>query len=177
MAVTGRIREWSVVPAVRSIRRLVILAIALLAIGGWLIWRQLQGPELPAYRLEARPLVQRVVASGEVDSQSLAQVGSEITGVVAARHVREGDAVNAGDLLLELRDDEQRARLREAEAALQQLIDSTRPQAQATARGTTQSGTGQPRAAAPRNAVRAQAAGFRAAGAGAPRGADRTRGE
>ena len=93
MAVTGRIREWSVVPAVRSIRRLVILAIALLAIGGWLIWRQLQGPELPAYRLEARPLVQRVVASGEVDSQSLAQVGSEITGVVAARHVREGDAV------------------------------------------------------------------------------------
>jgi len=134
MAVTGRIREWSVVPAVRSIRRLVILAIALLAIGGWLIWRQLQGPELPAYRLEARPLVQRVVASGEVDSQSLAQVGSEITGVVAARHVREGDAVNAGDLLLELRDDEQRARLREAEAALQQLIDATRPQAQATLR-------------------------------------------
>ena len=121
-------------PAVRSIRRVVILAIALLALGGWLIWRQLQGPELPAYRLEARPLVQRVVASGEVDSQSLAQVGSEITGVVAARHVREGDAVNAGDLLLELRDDEQRARLREAEAALQQLIDSTRPQAQATLR-------------------------------------------
>ena len=43
MAVTGRIREWSVVPAVRSIRRLVITAIALTAIGGWLIWRQLQG--------------------------------------------------------------------------------------------------------------------------------------
>ena len=42
--------------------------------------------------------------------------------------------MNAGDLLLELRDDEQRARLREAEAALQQLIDSTRPQAQATLR-------------------------------------------
>ncbi|HCH76078.1 MAG TPA: efflux RND transporter periplasmic adaptor subunit, partial [Pseudomonas sp.] len=86
------------------------------------------------YRLETRPLVQRVVASGEVDSQSLAQVGSEITGVVAVRHVREGDAVKAGDLLLELRDDEQRARLREAEAALQQLIDSSRPQAQATLR-------------------------------------------
>jgi len=48
--------------------------------------------------------------------------------------VREGDEVEAGDLLLELRDDEQRARLREAEAALQQLIDSTRPQAQATLR-------------------------------------------
>lgn len=121
-------------PAAKSIRRAFVLLIVLLLIAGWLGWRQLQGPELPGYRLETRPLVQRVVASGEVDTQSLVQIGSEITGVVAERHVREGDAVKAGDLLLELRDDEQRARLREAEAALQQLIDSARPQAEATAR-------------------------------------------
>ncbi|WP_417779662.1 efflux RND transporter periplasmic adaptor subunit [Stutzerimonas xanthomarina] len=121
-------------PAAKSIRRAFLLLIVLLLIAGWLGWRQLQGPELSGYRLETRPLVQRVVASGEVDTQSLAQVGSEITGVVAARHVREGDTVEAGDLLLKLRDDEQRARLREAEAALQQLIDSARPQAEATAR-------------------------------------------
>ena len=121
-------------PAAKTIRRALLLIIPVLLLAGWMIWRQLQGPELPGYRLETRPLVQRVVASGEVDSQSLAQVGSEITGVVAVRHVREGDAVKAGDLLLELRDDEQRARLREAEAALQQLIDSSRPQAQATLR-------------------------------------------
>jgi len=134
MARRGRIKEWSVVPAAKTIRRALLLIIPVLLLAGWMIWRQLQGPELPGYRLETRPLVQRVVASGEVDSQSLAQVGSEITGVVAVRHVREGDAVKAGDLLLELRDDEQRARLREAEAALQQLIDSSRPQAQATLR-------------------------------------------
>nr|WP_272886539.1 efflux RND transporter periplasmic adaptor subunit [Stutzerimonas kunmingensis] len=134
MARRGRIKEWSVVPAAKTIRRALLLVIPVLLLAGWMIWRQLQGPELPGYRLETRPLVQRVVASGEVDSQSLAQVGSEITGVVAVRHVREGDAVKAGDLLLELRDDEQRARLREAEAALRQLIDSSRPQAQATLR-------------------------------------------
>jgi len=122
------------VPAAKTIRRALLLIIPVLLLAGWMIWRQLQGPELPGYRLETRPLVQRVVASGEVDSQSLAQVGSEITGVIAVRHVREGDAVKAGDLLLELRDDEQRARLREAEAALRQLIDSSRPQAQATLR-------------------------------------------
>ena len=110
----------------------VILPVALVV--GWLLWQHWQGPELPGYRLEPRPLVQRVVASGEVDNQSVAQIGSEITGVVAARHVREGDPVKAGDLLLELRDDEQLARLREAEAALRQLIDSSRPQAQATLR-------------------------------------------
>jgi len=134
MARRGRIKEWSVVPAAKTNRRALLLIIPVLLLAGWMIWRQLQGPELPGYRLETRPLVQRVVASGEVDSQSLAQVGSEITGVIAVRHVREGDAVKAGDLLLELRDDEQRARLREAEAALQQLIDSSRPQAQATLR-------------------------------------------
>jgi len=134
MARRGRIKEWPVVPAAKTTRRALLLIIPVLLLAGWMIWRQLQGPELNGYRLETRPLVQRVVASGEVDSQSLAQVGSEITGVVAVRHVREGDAVKAGDLLLELRDDEQRARLREAEAALQQLIDSSRPQAQATLR-------------------------------------------
>jgi HlyD family secretion protein len=121
-------------PVAKNFRRAWPLLVVLALAGGWLIRSQLQGPQVPAYRLETRPLVQRVVASGEVDSQSLAQVGSEITGVVAARHVREGDEVEAGDLLLELRDDEQRARLREAEAGLQQLIDSTRPQAQATLR-------------------------------------------
>ncbi len=121
-------------PVAKNFRRAWPLLVVLALAGGWLIRSQLQGPQVPAYRLETRPLVQRVVASGEVDSQSLAQVGSEITGVVAARHVREGDEVKAGDLLLELRDDEQRTRLREAEAALQQLIDSTRPQAQATLR-------------------------------------------
>jgi len=134
MARRGRIKEWSVVPAAKTNRRALLLIISVLLLAGWMIWRQLQGPELPGYRLETRPLVQRVVASGEVDSQSLAQVGSEITGVIAVRHVREGNAVKAGDLLLELRDDEQRARLREAEAALRQLIDSSRPQAQATLR-------------------------------------------
>lgn len=134
MAVTGHIMEWSALSVAKSIRVAVPLAVLLLLLAGWLIWQQWLGPELPGYRLQARPLVQRVVASGEVDSQSLAQVGSEITGVVAVRYVREGDAVKAGDLLLELRDDEQRARLREAEAAMQQLIDSTRPQAQSTLR-------------------------------------------
>ena len=121
-------------PVARSFRLALPLIALLLLVGSWLAWRHIQGPELPGYRLENRPLVQRVVASGEVDSRSLAQVGSEITGVVRARHVHEGDAVKAGDLLLELNDDEQRARLQEAEAALRQLIESARPQAGATLR-------------------------------------------
>lgn len=118
------------VPRLRPVL-LLLVPLLLLALPAWRHW---QGPLLPGYRIEARPLVQRVVASGEVSSQSLAQVGSEITGVVARRAVREGDAVRAGDLLLALRDDEQQARLREAEAALRQLQDSDRPQAAAALR-------------------------------------------
>ncbi|MBV2134017.1 efflux RND transporter periplasmic adaptor subunit [Pseudomonas sp. MAP12] len=109
----------------------MFLPLVLLA---FLAWRHWQGPLLPGYRVEARPLVQRVVASGEVSSQSLARIGSELTGVIKARHVREGDAVKPGDLLLELDDAEQQAKLREAEAALRQLIESERPQANATLR-------------------------------------------
>ena len=115
----------------RPVLLLLLLPLALLA---YLAWRAWQGPLLPAYRLEQRPLVQRVVASGEVSSQSLARIGSELTGVIKARHVREGDAVKPGDLLLELDDSEQQARLAEAEAALRQLIDSERPQARAALR-------------------------------------------
>lgn len=120
-------------PALR-LRPALLLLLLPLALLAFLLWRGWQGPLLPAYRVEARPLVQRVVASGEVSSQSLARIGSELTGVVKTRHVREGDAVQPGDLLLELDDAEQQARLAEAEAALRQLIDSERPQARAALR-------------------------------------------
>lgn len=109
----------------------LVAAILLLAL---LVVRGGRGPELPGYRVQAQPLLQRVVASGQVSSQSLARVGSEITGVVKSRHVREGDAVKPGDLLLELQDDEQQARAREAEAALSQLGAARRPQAEAALR-------------------------------------------
>lgn len=103
----------------------------------WYGWHSWQGPLLPGYRLTAQPLVQRVVASGEVANRSVAQVGSEIVGIVATRQVREGDVVEMGDLLLTLRNDEQRARLREVEAALDELRSSNRPQAEATLRDAT----------------------------------------
>ncbi|MFC3608212.1 efflux RND transporter periplasmic adaptor subunit [Stutzerimonas tarimensis] len=115
-------------------RPLFIFLLLPLLIAAGLAWRTWQGPELPGYEVQARPLVQRVVASGEVDSRSVAQIGSEITGVVAARYVREGDQVRAGELLLELHDREWRARLQEAQAQLDQLVASTRPQAQAALR-------------------------------------------
>lgn len=119
---------------IKSNRILIGVAVlAVLAIGAMLLrgWR---GPAVPGYALEARPLVQTVVAAGRVIGVSRAQVGSEITGVVIERRVEEGDEVAAGDVLVMLRADDLAARVREAEAALAQLERSTRPRSEVTLR-------------------------------------------
>lgn len=113
---------------------LIWLVLPAALVAGWLLLRWWQGPSLPAYRLESRLLVQNVVATGRVISTSRAQVGSEITAVVVERHVKEGDAVAPGDLLISLRADDLVAKVREGEAALNELQQARRPQAQAALR-------------------------------------------
>ena len=103
----------------------VLCVVAIFAVQKW------RGPVLPALTVELLPLELRIVASGEVRYQSLARIGSEITGTVTARHVREGDLVNKGDLLIELNPEELQARLAQAQTQLQQLQKISRPQAQA----------------------------------------------
>ncbi len=110
---------------------LAVLALLMLAAGLWRYW---QGPRMAGYRIQAQPLVQNVVATGRVVSVSRAQVGSEIIGVLLERRVQEGDRVEPGDILAVLRADDLAAGVREAEAALEQLRQSTRPQAQAASR-------------------------------------------
>lgn len=111
----------------RIIYGIVIAALCAAVLVGVQKWR---GPILPALSVEWLPLELRIVASGEVRYQSLARIGSEITGTVIARHVREGDRVNAGDLLIELNPEELQTRLAQAQTLLQQLREVSRPQAQ-----------------------------------------------
>ena len=112
----------------RIIYGLVVAALCVVVVFGVQKWR---GPVLPGLTVELMPLELRIVASGEVRYQSLARIGSEMTGTVLARHVREGDRVNKGDLLIELNPDELQARLDQAKTLLQQLREVSRPQAQA----------------------------------------------
>jgi len=115
-------------------RRLALLVLPIAALAGWMVLGALRGPELAAYELREQPLVQTVVATGRVVAVSRAQAGSPVTGVVLERRVREGDRVQPGDVLAVLRADELEAAVREAEAALGQLLDSARPQAEAARR-------------------------------------------
>lgn len=103
------------------------IAILLLAVIGLNRWWQ--GPQVPAYQLQPFDLIQNVVATGRVISTSRAQVGSEITGIVTERRVKEGDRVQPGDILIVLRADDLFAKEKEAQAALDQLRLARRPQA------------------------------------------------
>jgi len=119
------------------LKRLPILpALAALAafLLAWMLVQSFRGPQLDGYQVDTRPLVQTVVATGRVVAVSRAQVGSAVTGVVLERRVQEGDRVQPGDILAVLRADDLEASVREAEAALAQLEQSTRPQAQAALR-------------------------------------------
>lgn len=93
-----------------------------------------QGQAVPVYVVQARPLVQDVVASGRLEAPVRTRVASEIVGVVTERPVQEGEHVEAGALLLRLNPAEWQAKLDESTAALRQLQDVRRPQAAADLR-------------------------------------------
>ena len=115
-------------------RPLPLTGLAAIIVFAALVWRQWQGPLLPGYRIEARPLVQTVVATGRIVTPTRVQVGSEITAAVLERRVQEGDVVRAGDVLAVLRADDLVAKVREAQASIEQLDRGTRPQAEAALR-------------------------------------------
>lgn len=110
------------------------LALLIVLSLGVILYRTWAGPVIPAYRVEIRPLVQTVVATGRIIGTSRIQVGSEITGVVVDRRVIEGDIVAPGDVLITLRADDLSALAREAEAELNELQSARRPQAEAALR-------------------------------------------
>lgn len=111
----------------------LVLAVALM-VAGLLAYRAVRGTPVPVYVVAQAPLVQYVVATGRVSAVSNTQVGTEITGIVQAVQVSEGDHVQPGDTLLTLRSDDQAARVREAQAALDALTRSRLPQAEARLR-------------------------------------------
>lgn len=100
---------------------LLLLFLALRLPGWWF------GPEVTVYRVEARPIIANVVATGRVESPSRVLIGSEIVGTVVERPVFEGQHLAAGALVARLDDANEQAALAEAEAALAQLLERDRP--------------------------------------------------
>lgn len=90
----------------------VVLLTGALAVRWWM------GPQVAVYTVQRRDLVQTVVASGRVEAPHRVAIGAQITGIVIRIPVAEGQFVKAGEMLVELESSEQRAIVRQAEAAL-----------------------------------------------------------
>ncbi|WP_124223119.1 efflux RND transporter periplasmic adaptor subunit [Tibeticola sediminis] len=78
-------------------------------------------------------IAQSVVATGRVEASARIDLGSEVTATVREVRVREGDRVRAGQVLVRLSDDEARAALAQAEAALLEARERAREQSGVTA--------------------------------------------
>lgn len=110
-------------------RRVVWVALACVAVGV-LAWMRLTPPVVDAVPVEARALVRTLQFTGRVKTPARVEVGVTVTGRVARVTVDEGDAVVAGQPLIELETDEARAAAEQARASLAQA--EARRESQAT---------------------------------------------
>lgn len=120
----------------------LLLGLMALLLGAALL-RWWMGPQVQTEAVQRRDLLQTVVASGRVETPHRVDIGAQITGTVARVPVAEGQAVKAGDVLIELASAELRSAQRQAELAvtqaqgrLRQLNDLQGPVVQQTLRQT-----------------------------------------
>jgi HlyD family secretion protein len=104
----------------REHRGLVVAMLVTLSVSFALATRWWLGPQVNTTTVLRRDFVQSVVASGHVEAPHRLDVGAQITGTVLRIPVAEGQAVMAGDLLVELDAAELNATGRQAEAAVAQ---------------------------------------------------------
>ena len=116
-------------PRNRWIKRAAIVALA--AVAAIFIARNwLFGAPIDAYEAVRGDLVQTVVASGRIITPRRVSIGVVITGRVARIPVQEGQRVRAGDVLIELEGNDERANVAQAEAKLRQIREVALPAAE-----------------------------------------------
>ncbi len=98
----------------------IVLAIGLVS-AGWLgIQYAWLGIEVNASRVVQQDFVQTIVATGHIENPNRIDLGAQITGTVAKVPVKEGQIVQAGQVLVELESSELQAALTQANASLLQ---------------------------------------------------------
>ncbi|HEU4375720.1 MAG TPA: efflux RND transporter periplasmic adaptor subunit [Telluria sp.] len=101
-------------------RAAAALALGVLLAGAWAAQPLVFGPQIKVYTVERRELLQTVVATGRVETPLRVDIGSQVTGVIAAIPVAEGQAVKRGQVLIELERAEAAAAVEQARAAVGQ---------------------------------------------------------
>lgn len=118
---------------------LLALALPLAGFIGWFATTLVLGPSVPVHLAARRDIVQSVVASGRIETLFRVDVAAQVTAMVLDVPVDEGQVVAAGQVLVQLDDEEARANfeqvtaaVRQAEAKLRQLREMSRPVAEET---------------------------------------------
>lgn len=113
--------SWANLKAMAGAHWRVLVAILFVAAAlAYGLGRQWLGPVVPAYAASRRDVVQTVVASGRVAAPFRVDIGSQVTGTVKSVPVSEGQAVKAGQPLVELDDAEAKASMLQAQVAVAQ---------------------------------------------------------
>ncbi len=95
----------------------ILLAVLVAGILGLTIYSR-RGKAVEVVVVTQGPMVQSVVTTGRIASVARNDIASQNTARIEAILVREGDAVQAGQVLVRLRDDEASANLAQARAAV-----------------------------------------------------------
>jgi HlyD family secretion protein len=115
-------RGFSMPRMALNFRTIAVIGLVLLVlIAG--IFMKLRGKTVTGFPAERRDLLQTVVTTGRVISLAKVDVGSQVLGSVAAVRVDVGDRVKGGQVLIQLRDDEARAALAQAEGVVRELTE------------------------------------------------------
>jgi HlyD family secretion protein len=100
----------------RKIRWLLFF-ILLAGVGLYVLQRTLRGPAVPAVKPQRGAVVQKVVASGQIVPHTRVKLSSQVMGNVSEVLVQEGDAVQAGQILVQIVSAEAQAQVEQAQAA------------------------------------------------------------
>ncbi|WP_374444053.1 biotin/lipoyl-binding protein, partial [Stella sp.] len=106
----------------RRHRLFLVLLLAATILLAWLLATRVLAPPLVRTTAPVRgPLTAGVYATGVVEPVEWAKVRAETAGRIVALQRAEGDEVVPGDLLAQIEDQKQRARLAEIEARMRYL--------------------------------------------------------
>jgi HlyD family secretion protein len=84
---------------------LILLALLLVGLAAWKARQKPKGEEVTMEKVQRRTLKEMVSASGKIFPETEVKISSDVSGEIIALFVREGDSVQAGQLLARIQPD------------------------------------------------------------------------